>query len=122
MSTSALLFTIGLLRGSESSYVDQLATIIEISYVFELLFVIPFYLFFRAKDINGYLAYAACGGAIGGVSPFAMLVPCALSPKGCGVVNIGFLSLSALGLLFGVLSAIVFRAILGKHKRLAGGK
>lgn len=115
MSTSALLFTIALLRRSESYYFDQLVTIIRISYIAEALRAVPCYFFFRKQNINKYLTYAIWGGAIGGVPPFAILAPCALSSKSCGVVGIGFLSLSALGVLFGMLSAIVFRIILGKH-------
>jgi hypothetical protein len=115
LSTSALLFTIGLLRGSESNYVDQLVIIIKISYTAAALLGVPCYFFFRKKNINKYLTYAIWGGAIGGVPPFAILAPCVLSSESCGVVGIGFLSLLALGVLFGMLSAIVFRIILGKH-------
>jgi hypothetical protein len=115
LSTSALLFTIGLFRGSESYYFDQLVIIVQISYAAAVLLGVPCYFFFRKRDINKYLTYAIWGGAIGGVPPLAILAPCALSPKSCGVVGIGFLSLLALGILFGMLSAIVFRIILGKH-------
>jgi hypothetical protein len=115
LSTSALLFTIALLRRSESYYLDQLVLIIKISYIAEALLGVPCYFFFRKKNFNGYLTYAIWGGAIGGVPPFAILAPCALFP--CGAVGIGFLTLLALGVLFGMLSAIVFRIILGKHSR-----
>jgi hypothetical protein len=115
ISTSALLFTINLLRRGESNYFDQLVIITKISYIAEALLGVPCYLLFRKKNFNKYSTYAIWGGAIGGVPPFAILAPCALSPKSCGVVGIGFLSLFALGVLFGMLSAIVFRIILGKH-------
>jgi hypothetical protein len=115
MSTSALLFTIGFLRRSETTYFDPLVIIMEISYISAALLGIPCYLLFRRKNINSYLAYVSWGGVIGGVPPFAILAPCALSSRNCGVVNIGFLTLLALGISFGMLSAIVFRIILGKH-------
>ena len=115
MSSSALIFAIGLLRGSEPNYFDPLVVIIKISYVSVIVLGVPCYFFFRKRNINNYLSYAIGGAAIGGVSPFAILAPCALFPKSCGGVGIGFLSLLALGALLGMLSAIVFRIILGKH-------
>lgn len=49
MSISALLFTIGMLRGGESNYFDQLAEIVKVIYISEIVLGVPVYLLFRKK-------------------------------------------------------------------------
>jgi hypothetical protein len=115
VSVSAILFAIGLIRGSETSYAEQLLLIVKISYICELFLGAPAYAFFRSKNINAYLSYIAIGALIGIVAPLSMFAPCAFVSKSCGAIGVGLLTILALGALFGMLSAIVFRVILGKH-------
>ena len=114
---SAILFAIGLIRTGEVNYIEQLLTIIKISYVSELFLGTPAYALFRSKNINAYLSYVAIGALIGVVAPLSVFVPCAFVSKSCGVIGVGLFSILALGALFGMLSAIVFRMIAGKHTR-----
>jgi hypothetical protein len=112
---SAVLFAIGLIRSGEANYVPQLLLIAKIGYICELLLGVPAYALFRSRNINSYLSYVAIGGVIGMVAPLSMIAPCAVMSESCGVIGVGLLTLLALGALFGMLSAIVFRAIVGKH-------
>jgi hypothetical protein len=112
---SAILFAIGLIRSGEVNYVEQLLFIVKISYICELIFGVPAYALFRSKNINAYLSYVATGAFIGVVAPLSVFAPCAFVSKSCGAIGVGLLSILSIGALFGMLSAIVFRVIVGKH-------
>lgn len=112
-----MLFAIGLARSGEANYIGQLLVIVKISYACALILGVPAYVLFRSKNVNAYLAYIAIGFLIGTVAPLSAFAPCAFVSKSCGVIGVGLLSILALGALFGMLSAIVFRVIVGKHTR-----
>lgn len=115
LSVSAMLLAIGLIRGSETYHVEQLLLLATISYVSELFLGVPAYALFRLKNINAYLSYIAVGALIGIVAPLSVFAPCAFVSNSCGAIGVGLLTILALGALFGMLSAIVFRVILGRH-------
>ena len=112
-TVSAVLLVIGLIRSGEVNYVEQLLLISRISYFCALFLGAPAYALFRSKNINAYSSYVAVGALIGIVAPLSVFAPCAF--ESCGAIGLGLLSILTLGALFGMLSAIVFRVIAGKH-------
>jgi hypothetical protein len=110
---SAIFFAIALIRDGEANYVEQLLVIAKISYICALIPGAPAYAFFRSKNINAYLSYVAAGALIGVVAPLSAFAPCVF--VSCGYIGVGLLTILALGALFGMVSAVVFRVIAGKH-------
>jgi len=117
VSISAVLLAVAVIRAGESYFLVQLLAITKILYICEAVLGTPMFFFFRKRNINSYSSYAIAGGAIGMVPALAIMVWCALLSTSCGFEYLGLLNFSALGALFGAVSAIVFRIILGKHMR-----
>lgn len=116
VSVGAILFAIGLIRRGETNYIAQLLMLVKISYICELILGTPAYALFRSKNVNAYLSYVTFGALIGIAAPLSLFAPCILVSKSCGAIGVGLLSILALGALFGMVSAVVFRMIVGKHE------